>query len=80
MNTNFSARFCRKCLISSISVDDILRFAGMTISDYNIYARSGLPRSYPISGQDAAHQVVNDMIQDGYYVDFVELLIKINNI
>jgi class 3 adenylate cyclase len=62
-----------------MSVDDMIRFAGMTIPDYDIYARSGFPRGYPITGQDAANQIVIDMLQDGYYVDFIELLIKINN-
>jgi len=78
MNSSFAARFLRKCLYSSMSSDDMIRFAKMAYPDYNIYERSGFPRGYPIGGQDAANQIVMDMMQDGYYVDFVELLVRID--
>ena len=49
----------------------------MAYPDYDIYKNSGFPRGYPISGQDAANRIVTDMLTDGYYVDFVETLIRI---
>jgi len=77
MNKGFTPKLCRKCLYTSISFDDMVRFAGMAYPDYDIYESSGYPRGYPISSQDAADRIVADMIQDGYYVDFIETLAKI---
>ena len=79
MNTNFSARFCRKCLISSMSVDKMIKFANMIIPDYSIFIQKKFPRGYAINGQDAADRITKDMLQEGKYVDFVELLIRIND-
>jgi class 3 adenylate cyclase len=78
MGTGFSARFCRKCLISSLSADDMIRFAKMAYPGYDIYKSSGYPKGYPIGSQDAANRIVLDMLQDGYYVDFVELLVRVD--
>ena len=78
MTSGFARRFCRKCLYSSLSSDDMIRFAKMAYPGYDIFERSGFPRGYPIGGQDAANQIAIDMVQDGYYVDFVELLIRID--
>lgn len=79
MNTRFATRFCRKCLYSSISVDDMIRFAKMTLSDYDIYKRSGYPEGHPIASQDAATQIVIDMLHNGCYIDFIETLIHVDN-
>ncbi|MCL2411767.1 MAG: hypothetical protein FWC97_09020 [Treponema sp.] len=76
---SFSARFCRKCLHSSINVENMIRFAAMVNPDYDIYKRSGFREGHPIGSQDAAYRISVDMIQDGYYVDFVELLIRVNS-
>jgi len=78
MGAVFSGRFCRKCLISSLPVDDMIRFAKMAYPGYDIYKYSGYPAGYPIGGQDAANQIVRDIIQDGNYIDFVEILIRID--
>ncbi|MCL2174805.1 MAG: hypothetical protein FWB73_02050 [Treponema sp.] len=78
MATIFSGRYCRKCLISSLSVDDMIRFAKMAFHGYDIYKNSGFPAGYPIGGQDAANQIVKDIIHGGFYIDFVEILIGID--
>jgi len=75
-NVNSSA--CRKCLTLSLSVDMMIRFARLVYPKYNIYSRTGLSEGMPIPNQIAAQRIVADMIQDGYYVDFVEMLIKID--
>jgi len=79
MGVKFSVRFCRKCLYSSFSVTDMLRFAKMTNPDYDIYESSGYPQGHPITGQDAADRISADMVEDGLYVDFVETLINVNS-
>jgi len=56
----------------------MIRFAELVNPNYNIYRRTGLKDGMPIGNQDAAERIVADMVQDGYYVDFVELLIKID--
>jgi len=79
MGTRFSGKFCRKCLYTSLAVQDMIRFARMAYPDYDIYEKSGYPEGYPISTQDAANSIVRDMLADGYYVDFVETLIRIDS-
>lgn len=77
-NAKFTGRFCRKCLYSSLSVRDMIRFVKMVDPDYDIYKRSGYPQDHPIPSQDAAARIVSDMIQGGCYIDFVELLIEVD--
>lgn len=76
--TNFSGRFCRKCLYSSLAVHDMVRFVQMISQGYDIYKRTGYPKDHPIPAQDAASRIVTDMIKEGLFVDFVELLIRID--
>lgn len=78
MNVKFGARFCRKCLYSSFSVADMIRFAKMTCPDYDIYKSSGYREAHPIAPQDAADRITSDMVERGYYVDFVETLVQID--
>ena len=75
-NVNSSA--CRKCLIQSLPVNMMIRFAQMVHPDYNIYKSTGLREGMPISNQTAAQLIVADMIQGGHYVDFVEMLIRVD--
>jgi len=69
---------CKKCLQLSLPVDMMIRFAEIANPDYNIYRRTGLKEGMPIPNQTAAERIVADLIQDGYYVDFVEALVKID--
>jgi len=73
-----NTRSCKKCLQLSLSVDKMIHFARLIYKNYNIYRRTGLSEGMPISNQDAANRIVNDMVMDGYYIDFVEELIRIN--
>jgi class 3 adenylate cyclase len=75
----FSGRYCRKCLYSSLSVHDMIRFVRMVSPDYDINKRSGYPTGVPIPAHDAANRIVMDMIRKGLYVDFVEHLIRIDS-
>ena len=78
MNAGFATRFCRKCLYSTLSVDTMIRFAKMTCPGYDIYESSGYPPGHPIGAIDAADRIVADMVQSGFYLDFVETLIKVD--
>jgi len=62
-----------------MSVDKMIRFANMIIKDYAILIEKKFPRGHAINGQDAADQITKDMLKEGKYVDFVELLIRIND-
>jgi class 3 adenylate cyclase len=77
--TGFSTAYCRKCLYSSFSVADMIRFAHMVNPKYDIYKRSGYPEGHPIANKDAASRIAIDMLKDGYYVNFVETLIDIDS-
>ena len=69
---------CKKCLQLSLSVDMMIRFAELVNSRYNIYKRTSLKEGMPISNQNAAERIVADMVQDGYFIDFVETLVRID--
>jgi hypothetical protein len=56
----------------------MIRFAGLVQPGYNIYRRLGLTEGMPITNQNAAQRIVADMIEDGYYIDFVETLVRID--
>ena len=76
-NANSSA--CVRCLQLSLPVDMMIRFARLVNPQYDIYRRTGLHEGMPISNQSAAQRIVADMIQDGYFVDFVEALIQVES-
>ncbi len=76
MNTGFSTRFCRKCLALSVSVEQMNRFAKLTDPDYDLYKSYGFSKGHPIGIHEAADRIVGDMVQNGYYIDFVETLIQ----
>ena len=73
-----NTRSCKKCLQLSLPVDMMICFAKLVNPNYNIYKRTGLKEGMPISNQDAANIIVNDMVKGGYFIYFVEELIRIN--
>ena len=75
---NVNSSYCRKCLQLSLPVDMMIKFAKLVNPRYNIYVRTGLKEGMPIANQSAAHRIVEDMINDGYYIDFVETLVRID--
>ena len=79
MAVGFSTRFCRKCLAISLSVEQMNRFARMTKEDYDLHKSFGFSKGHPIGIHEAADRIVGDMVQSGYYIDFVETLIKVDS-
>ena len=73
-----NATNCRNCLQDSLSVDLMLRFAKLVDPDYDIYERTGIRVGLPIPLQSAARCIVEDMMEDGRYIDFVEVLVKVD--
>ena len=73
-----NANNCRNCLIDSFNVDLMLRFAKLVDPDYDIYERTGIRFGLSIPLQSAARCIVEDMIADGRYIDFVEVLVKVD--
>ena len=79
MSAGFSTRFCRKCLAISLSVEQMNRFAKMACPEYDLYKSYGFSKGHPIGIHEAADRIVGDMVQKGYYIDFVETLIKVDS-
>ena len=75
---NVTSSVCKKCLQESLPIDIMIRFAKLANPDYDIYRRTGLTEGLPISKQYAAQRIVTDMIDDGYFIDFVETLVEID--
>jgi len=51
-------------------------FARLVHPDYDFYKRAGFREGMPIPSDFAAGRIVMDLVTDGYYVDFVELLVE----
>ncbi len=71
---------CKRALYESVSTKDMCLFAKLLDNSYNIYDRSGFPANVPISNQNAANQIVNDVIQDERFIDFIEVLLKVSTV
>jgi len=57
-------------------VGEMINFAQLVNPKYDFYRRSGYKEGMPIPSDHAAERVVADMVQDGFFIDFVEFLIK----
>ncbi len=71
---------CKRALYESVSTNDMCRFVKIFDDDYDIYRESGIPRNIPISNQNAATQIVNDMLRANRFIDLVEVLVKVSTI
>ena len=69
---------CKKCLQLSLSVHQMIRFTNLVYPRYDFYERTGFSEGMPIPVDFAAQRIVADLIQDGYYIDFVEALIQLD--
>ncbi len=64
-------------LSQSMPVDLMQKVAREVIPNYDIYERSGFPRSIPIPRVDAARQILNDMVGENLFLKLVECLLDI---
>jgi len=70
---------CRKTLYESISAETMVRFVKLADPEYDLYKRSGIPVNIPITDQMAAERIVKDVIEDGRFIDFIEVLVKVDS-
>lgn len=74
-----TASLCRKCMIQSLDLHDMIACARQVLPDYNLRKRLGVSERIPVSNYTAAQRIIEDMDGAGYFIDFVELLIKVDN-
>ncbi len=65
-------------LTQSMDVKTMTHVARRLIDNYDVHERSGFPRSVPIPNQEAARQIVEDMIEHQQFLAFISLLIDVN--
>jgi class 3 adenylate cyclase len=65
-------------LTQSMDVKTMTHVARRVLDNYDVHARSGFPRSVPIPNQEAARQIVEDMIAADQFLSFISLLLDVN--
>jgi len=65
-------------LTQSMDVKTMTHVARRLIDNYDVHERSGFPGSVPIPNQEAARQIVEDMIEDQQFLAFISLLMEVN--
>ncbi|MDX9898440.1 MAG: hypothetical protein RBT62_05950 [Spirochaetia bacterium] len=75
---NSTISLCRRTLYESISAETMVRFVRLIDPEYDLYQRSGIPRNIPITNQMAAERIVKDIVEEERFIDFVEILVKID--
>ncbi len=65
-------------LTQSMDVKTMTHVARRLIDNYDVHERSGFPGSVPIPNQEAARQIVEDMIEHQQFLAFISLLIDVN--
>jgi len=76
---NSTISLCRRTLYESISAETMVRFVRLVDPEYDLYERSGIPENIPITNQMAAERIVEDIVEDGRFIDFVETLVKVDS-
>lgn len=67
-----------RVLAESLDVHRMTKTAEMLLPAYDIYRRMGFPSNIPIPKQDAARQIIRDIINANMYLEFVILLIRLH--
>ncbi|NBB90630.1 MAG: hypothetical protein GVY23_05420 [Spirochaetes bacterium] len=65
-------------LTQSMDVKTMTHIARRLIDNYDVHQRSGFPGSVPIPNQEAARQIVEDMIEEQQFLAFISLLMEVN--
>jgi len=67
---------CVKALAQSMTISVMVALARKILPDYDLYQRTGIPRSVAVPNITAARQILKDVIAYQAFLDFVLLLIK----
>ncbi len=67
-----------KALSQSMSVAQMEKLADRVIHDYNLHRQTGFPETIPIPQLDAARQITQDMLDQGFLSRFAEVLIDVD--
>ncbi|HVP18490.1 MAG TPA: hypothetical protein VMU36_05790 [Spirochaetia bacterium] len=65
-------------LSQSMPVELMEKVARKVIPDYDIYERSGFPRSIPIPRVDAARQILRDCVRENTFLRLIESLLDVH--
>jgi class 3 adenylate cyclase len=66
-------------MIQSLDLGDMIVFAQQVLPGYDLRKRLGVSEKIPVSNYTAAQRIIQDMDSEGYFIDFVEFLIKVDN-
>jgi hypothetical protein len=72
------SQLLKKCLIESLNADMQERIAQDVIEGYDLRARTGFPPNIPMQGQTAASRIVDDIVEEGLFLHFVERLARLD--
>lgn len=75
---NSTISLCRRTLYESLTAETMERFVRLIDPEYDLYQRSGIPHNIPITNQMAAERIVQDIVDEGRFIDFIEVLVKID--
>jgi class 3 adenylate cyclase len=70
--------YLTRALSQSMEVTVMEKLAARVIPGYDLYERSGFPPNIPIPQVDAARQITNDVVREGYLKHFTEMLIEVD--
>ncbi len=68
-----------KSLSESMNVTTMQTLARIYLHNYDLYRKTGFPESIAIPGRDAARQIVTDINQEGYLIQFITTLYDMQN-
>lgn len=67
-----------RSLAQSMNTTTMVSLIKRLMRDYDLNARTGFPPSIPIPNIDAARQIVNDLVENDLFPQFINLLVEIS--
>jgi hypothetical protein len=69
-----------RALAESMDVKTMIHVVRRILGNYDLHERTGFPRSVPIPNRTAAAQVVDDVVAEGMFLEFVSLLMNLERV